>query len=152
VAEATARVASGLAGTAVSTGTSSSAATVASTATTEASASAIVSTTTLGAVTGNVALLAALVALLSAAGGTPHTGTSLLGALTADVAGTTAAVACLLGLRVLALAAHVALLSAVVAGRGSLGGALGGAVGRVSACCSCKLEYEWRKAEFDLQL
>jgi hypothetical protein len=151
VAEATAGVASGLAGTAVSTSTTGSAA-VASTATAEATASAISVTTTLGAVTGNVTPLAALVALLAATGGASHTGTSLLGALTADVAGTTAAVACLLGLRVLALAAHVALLSAVVAGRGSLGGALGGAVGRVSACCNCELEYEWRKEESGLQL
>jgi hypothetical protein len=65
--------------------------------------------------------------------GATHASAALLSALAADVAGTTAAVAGLLSLRVLAFAAHVALLAAVVASWGSLGWALGGAVRRVSA-------------------
>jgi hypothetical protein len=127
VAEATARVAGGLAGTAA---VSALALAVAATGTAEATSSVAA---TLGAVAGNVTLLAALVALL-AAGATAHSGATVLGALTADVAGATAAVAGLLSLGRSALTADVTLLAAVVAGRGTLGGALSSAVGVVAAC------------------
>jgi hypothetical protein len=126
VAETAAGVAGGLASTAVSA--------LAALGTSEATTAAVAATvgaTALGAVAGNVALLTALVALLatSATAGS----TTSLGALTADVAGTTAAVAGLLGLGRGALAANVTLLTAVVAGWGTLGGALGSAVGVVTA-------------------
>jgi len=89
---------------------------------------------TLSAVAGNVAPLSTLVALLSA-GSLAH-GTArgaLLGAFTADVAGRAAAVACLLGLGACALAAQMSLLTTVVASGVSLGGALSGTVGGVTA-------------------
>jgi hypothetical protein len=127
VAEATARVAGGLAGTAA---VSALALAVAATGTAEATSSVAA---TLGAVAGNVTLLAALVALL-AAGATAHSGATVLGALTADVASATAAVAGLLSLGRSALTADVTLLAAVVAGGGALGGALSSAVGVVAAC------------------
>lgn len=120
VTETTARVASGLTGTTISTA-------LATVSATTAEVAATVGATTLGAVAGNVTLLAALVALLTASTTAGGSATSL-SALTADVTGTTAAVASLLGLRRSALTADVTLLAAVVAGWGTLGGALGSTV------------------------
>ena len=122
VAKTTARVASGLASTTVA---------AAEAATATAVGAATVGAATLGAVAGNVTLLSALVALLTASATAGST--TSLGALTADVAGTTAAVAGLLGLGRSALATNVTLLAAVVAGWGTLGGALGSAVRVVAA-------------------
>jgi len=164
VAETTARVASGLASSSITTTT---------VATTASAIAATTVSTALRAVAGNVTPLATLVALLTSC--TSHAGATLLGALTADVAGTTAAVAGLLSLRVLALAAHVSLFATVVAGWGALSGAVGSAVRRVSAVVaataasasswclvfhfSCfevgKIRkvvfkgYKWRESEFD---
>lgn len=126
VTETTARVASGLTGSTVT-----AAATAVSTTATAIAATAVA--TALGAVAGNVTPLATLVALLATTSAS-HAGSTLLGALTADVASTAAAVAGLLSLGVLTLAAHVALLAAVVASWGSLGRAVSSAVRRVSAC------------------
>ena len=100
--------------------------------------------TTLGAVAGNVADLAALVALLA----TAHTGTTTrgttLGAVAGDVTSLTTAVARLLLLGVGALAREMALATAVVAGGVTLGGAVAGLVGDVAAygeeCQSMLLE------------
>jgi hypothetical protein len=133
VTKASAGVACGLASSTISTLAFTSTATTAeaSTATAVAS-SAVGAASALRAVAGNVTPLATLVALLATAWGATHAGTALLGALAADVAGTTATVAGLLSLGVLALAAHVALLAAVVASWGSLGGTLGSAVRRIS--------------------
>jgi len=130
VAEATARIARGLAGAAVST----LAPTVPSTAAVAALLLAVAAA--LRAVAGNVALLAALVALLAArsAATATHLWSAVLGAFARDVAGSPAAVARLLGLGGRALAANVTLLAAVVAGRGSLGRALGSAVRAVATC------------------
>jgi hypothetical protein len=131
VTETTARVAGGLASTSVATGTSGT--TVASTTAAVATASSTAVATALGAVAGNVTDLAALVALLAAAATATHLGTAVLGALARDVAGTTAAVAGLLSLGRSAFTADMTLLAAVVAGWGTLGGALGSAVRGVSA-------------------
>jgi len=128
VTETTARVAGGLASASVATGT----ATVASTAAAVSTSSTAVAAT-LGAVAGNVTDLTTLVALLAAAATATHLGTAVLGALARDVAGATAAVARLLSLGRSAFTANVALLTTVVASWGTLGGALGSAVRRVSA-------------------
>ena len=128
VTETTARVAGSLASASVATGT----ATVASTAATVSTSSTAVAAT-LGAVAGNVTDLTTLVALLAAAATATHLGTAVLGALARDVAGATAAVARLLSLGRSAFTANVALLTTVVASWGTLGGALGSAVRRVSA-------------------
>lgn len=124
MAEATARVASGLPGstTTVATATAVSSTLVSST----------IATSTLGAVPSNVTPLAALVALLTAAS-TSHGSSAVLGALAADVAGLTTAVAALLGLGSGAFTAQVTLVAAVVAGRVALAGAVGSTVGRVAA-------------------
>lgn len=93
------------------------------------------------AVPGNMTGLAALVALAS--GAALHTAAAAttngrgLAAITRDVAGLSAAVACLVP-RILvgrsgAVAAHMALLAAVVASRGSLLGAVTGLVSKITA-------------------
>lgn len=128
VTETTARITRGLASTSVATGTTAVASTTAAVA---ASSTAVA--TALGAVAGNVTDLAALVALLARGATATHLGTAVLGALARDVAGATAAVARLLSLGRSAFTANVALLAAVVAGWGTLGGALGSAVRGVSA-------------------
>jgi hypothetical protein len=90
--------------------------------------------TTLGAVTGNVADLAALVALLATTHTGTATGSTALGAVARDVTSLTTAVAGLLLLGVGALAREMALATAVVAGGVALGGAVAGLVGNVAAC------------------
>lgn len=124
VAESAARVASSLTSTtAISTGTTSITATIA----------AATIATTLSAVTRDVAPLAAFVALLSASSTLGGETSTFLGAVTADVTGSTAAIACLLGLRLGAFAAQVPLLSAIVTGGVTLGRALGCAVSHFAA-------------------
>ena len=100
--------------------------------------------TSLRAVAGDVTDLATLVALLSTSTSTStaelaawSTG-SALGALARQVTGLTASVAGLLLLRVLALAGQVALFAAVVAGWVSLGWAVTGLVGGVTAYLYCQ--------------
>lgn len=90
-----------------------------------------VATGTLSAVPGDVTPLAALVALLATTLAS-HGGTAILGAFAADVAGLAAAVAALLSLGSGALAAQVALVTAVVAGGVTLARAVGRTVGRVA--------------------
>lgn len=90
------------------------------------------------AVAGNVSDLATPVALLAVATHRAGAASGLLCAVTGDVTGLSAAVARLLLLRSWALAAQVALLAAVVAGRVALGRAVAGLMGSV-ATYTCML-------------
>ncbi|KAK8169606.1 hypothetical protein IWX90DRAFT_183663 [Phyllosticta citrichinensis] len=83
----------------------------------------------LRAVAGNVSDLAALVALLAAA----NAGSTALRTLAGKMSNLAATVARLLGLGLAALSAQVTLLTAVVASRGALGGAVASLVADITA-------------------
>ncbi|KAK7524602.1 hypothetical protein IWZ03DRAFT_28321 [Phyllosticta citriasiana] len=96
---------------------------------TAVSATVSAAVTALRAVAGNVSDLAALVALLAAA----NAGSTTLGTLARKMSNLAATVARLLGLGLAALPAQVALLTAVVASRGALGGAVASLVADITA-------------------